>query len=365
MTAEVDTLSTELPRGPALDEPPGAPVPRRALVRRSLRILSFGLIGILVAAMTGWAALAILFADTHAGPRSVLSLSFVIVTVAILVFVRPRRRLALAVVTLFLVVLAWFVLLKPSNSRDWAAEVAQLPWSSVDGDTLAIRNVRDFDYRSENDFTAKWSDRTYDLAKLRTADLMLVYWGSKAIAHAMVSFGFEDGQYLAISVETRKERSESYSALQGFFRQYELYYVFASERDVVRLRTHHRGEDVYLYRTTLTPAQARGALLSYVKRANSLKDRPEFYNALTSNCATNVLEHAREGKLPAELSWEILLSGYAARQAYRNGRLDTSMPFDELEARSRINDTAMAVDSNADFSRAIRAGLPDPKLPTR
>jgi hypothetical protein len=176
----------------------------------------------------------------------------------------------------------------------------------------------------------------------------------------MVSFEFDDGRHLAVSVETRKETGESYSTVQGFFRQYELAYVFADERDVIRLRTRFRNEDVYLYRTTIGPEQARAVLMSYVRTANALAGRPQFYNALTSNCATNVLDHAREGEMPARMSLDVLLSGYAARQAYRNGRLDTSLPFEELERRSHVNAAALAADADPNFSNAIRAGLPNP-----
>ena len=352
---------SEEPQSTSSESDPPQPAVRRGLLRRVLRGLGLVLLGLLMTGLMLWAALAILFADTHSGPRRVVAVLYVAVAVAAVLFVRPRRKLLVVLAILFAVVLGWFFLLEPSNSRDWAPDVARLPWSEIDGDRLALHNVRSFDYRSETDFSPNWADRTYDLSAVKTADLMLVYWGSKAIAHAMVSFGFDDGQYLAVSIETRKERSESYSAVQGFFRQYELYYVFADERDVVRLRTDHRGEDVYLYHTTLTPEQARAVLLSYVRRANALKDRPEFYNALTSNCATNVLEHARDGDLPAEMSWDIVLSGYAARQAYRNGRIDTSMPFEQLEARSRINDAALGAGNDPGFSKAIRAGLPQPR----
>ena len=352
---------SEEAQSPSSEPDPPHPAARRNLLRRVLRGVGLGLLGLLMTGLTLWATLAILFADTHSGPRRMPAVTYVLIALAVALFVRPRRRLLVSLATLFAAVLGWFLLLKPSNTRDWAPEVARLPWADVDGDRLTVHNVRNFDYRAETDFTADWDDRSYDLSTLKTADLMLVYWGSKAIAHAMVSFGFDDGRHLAVSIETRKERSESYSTVHGFFRQYELYYVFADERDVVRLRTRYRGEDVYLYRSTLTPDEAREVLLSYVRRANSLKARPEFYNALTSNCATNVLDHAREGGMPAEMSLDIVLSGYAARQAYRNGRLDASMPFESLEARSRINDAALAADANPDFSKAIRAGLPVPE----
>lgn len=341
--------------------PAATPVaPRPRLFRRILRWLGTGLVATVMSGMLAWAALAVYVADTHNGPRTFRAALVTIAMLAAALLIRPRRYGVGAFAAIWVLVLGWFLALSPSNHRDWAPEVASLSWADVNGDRLTVHNIRNFEYRSETDFTSRWVDRTYDLAKLRSGDLMLVYWGSKAIAHAMVSFGFEDGQYLAVSIETRKEKTESYSTVQGFFRQYELCYVFADERDVIGLRTNHRKEDVYLYRTTLTRLQAREVLMSYVHRANTLKEMPEFYNALTSNCATNVLEHARQGQMPAQLTWEVLLSGYAARQAYRNGRLDKSMPFEQLEARSRINDAAREAADQPEFSTLIRVGLPDP-----
>jgi hypothetical protein len=261
---------------------------------------------------------------------------------------------------LFLGVLVWYLRLRPSNDRDWGADVARVPSIDIDGDRMTVHNLRNFDYRSETDFTPVWEDRTYDLSKLRGVDFMLVYWGSKAIAHGMISFAFEGDDCLDVSIETRKEKHESYSALEGFFRQYELIYVFADERDVVRLRTNFRHEDVYLYRTNITAADARKILTDYVRRANALAKEPQFYNALTSNCVTNVVYSIRSINPAASITWETLLSGYAARKAYRNGRLDRRLPFEQLEARSRVNDVAIAAKSDRDFSKVIRIGLPTP-----
>jgi hypothetical protein len=345
---------------PAAAPPPPPPRARRGVVRRSIRAIGLTLLGLAAGMVTLWSAAAVYYADTHAGPRTLRALGVVAIALALVLVVRPKRYALVGIGTLFLIVVGWFFSLKPSNGRSWVPEIARLARAEVDGDRLTIRNVRDFDYRSETDFTPRWADRTYDLARLQTVDLMLVYWGSKAIAHAMVSFEFDDGRHLAVSVETRKETGESYSTVQGFFRQYELAYVFADERDVIRLRTRFRNEDVYLYRTTVGPEQARAVLLSYARTANALAGRPQFYNALTSNCATNVLDHAREGTMPAQMSLDVLLSGYAARQAYRNGRLDTSLPFEELERRSHVNAAALAADADPNFSNAIRAGLPNP-----
>jgi hypothetical protein len=310
--------------------------------------------------MLGWLGLAVYFADTHAGARRVRAALFVLASLAALLLVR-RRRHGLAVFgATFGLVLAWFFSLRPSNDRAWAPDVARLASAQINGDWLTVHNVRDFDYRAATDFTPRWVDRTFDLADLRSCDFMLVYWGSPAIAHAMVSFGFVDGRYLAVSIETRKEETEAYSTVQGFFRQYELIYIFADERDVIRLRTNFRNEDVYLYRTTATPSEARKILMSYVSHANSLKEQPAFYNALTSNCATSVVTDVRGAGVPAKMGWEVLLSGYAAHQAYANGRLDTSLLFEELRRRSHINAAARAAGNDAEFSRSIRMGLPNP-----
>ncbi len=163
-----------------------------------------------------------------------------------------------------LLVVAWWSTLQPRNDRNWLPDVAELPTATVEGDQLTIRNVRNFDYRSETDFTPRWEERTYDLSRLRGIDFFLSYWGSPMIAHTIVSWEFDDGQYLAISIETRKEQGESYSAVRGFFKEYEVYYVVADERDVIRLRTNYRGEQVYLYRLKMPPDRARALLLDYV-----------------------------------------------------------------------------------------------------
>ena len=330
-----------------------------------LRWLGIFLLGLILVLMTAWGGLAIYFADTRpaAGGRPVAASAFLLASMALLLFLRPRRWGLAGFGAAFAAVLVWYLLLKPSNDRIWTDDVARTPQAIIDGDRVSIRNVRNFDYRSADDYTPRWEDRTYDLNRLRTADFMLVYWGSKAIAHAIVSFEFErDGQadkdYLAISIETRKEKGESYSAVQGFFRQYELVYVFGDERDLVRLRTNYRNEDVYLYRTNITPEHARALFLSYARQANSLNDKPQFYNALTTNCVTGVLDLANEqrGANARGLSWEIVFSGYAARRMYRNGHFDTSLPFEQLEARSRINGVAQAADQSPHFSTIIRTG---------
>jgi hypothetical protein len=358
-----DTTATN-PQPPETPQPPSPPPQRRPMVLRvtlfTLRWLCLLLLGIICFGITVWSAAAIMYGSSGPSPRKWMSALFLLAVVAGLIFVRPRKLKWAVPPVCFLIVMAWYFSLKPSNDRDWAPDCDHLAWADIKGDQVVVHNVRNFDYRSETDFTPRWEDRTYDLNHLQTADFMLVYWGSDAIAHVMVSFNFDDGRYLAISIETRKERGESYSALQGFFRQYELVYIFGDERDVIRVRTNYRKEDVYLYRTSISSDHARAAMLSYLDRANSLKDHPEWYNALTTNCATSVLPHARAAGAKGQMSLDILLSGHAARQAYRNNTIDTSLPYDELKRRSHVNEAAIAAEHDPDFSNKIRAALPIP-----
>ena len=206
----------------------------------------------------GWASLALWFD----GPSSrwlagLLAGGFLATAAGVLALIRPLRRGLVLLGVLWLVVLGWWLGVSPGSDRDWQTDVARLPSVTRNGDVVVLRDVRNFGYSSETDFTERWDERTYDLSRVRGVDLFLSYWGPTLIAHTIMSWEFEDGRHLAISIETRKEKGESYSALRGFFRQYELYYVVADEGDVVRLRTNYRGEDVFLYRLRASPARAR------------------------------------------------------------------------------------------------------------
>jgi len=330
-------------------------------VRRVGRIAAGLIAATAVALMTGWAALAIHYSDLSPPElRSALAIAFVAGTVVAFAVLPRRRRTLLAFLVVFAVVLWWWLRIPPSNDRDWQPDVARLPWADVNGERITIHNIRNFDYRSETDYTPRWYDATFDLADLRSADLIAVYWMGDAIAHVMVSFGFTGDRYLAVSIETRKERGESYSTLAGFFKQYELIYVVADERDVIRLRTSFREprEDVYVYRAEVPRENVRRLFLDYIRSINELKNQPAFYNTLTTNCTTTILLHTRVNPGSPPLSWKVLLSGYVPQYAYELGRLDTSLPFDELRRRSRVNERAVAADDSPDFSRRIRDGLP-------
>jgi hypothetical protein len=256
----------------------------------------------------------------------------------------------------------WRFSLRPSNTRDWQPDVARVPTAAIQGDRVTVKNVRNFRYRSETDFDERWEERRLDLARLDGLDIFFSYWGEPLIAHTIMSWSFADGQHLAISVETRKTKDQEYSTLAGFFRQYELIYVAADERDVIRLRTNIRGEDVYLYRLRTTQRAAKILLLDYCHAMNALARKPRWYNALLTNCTTAIRQrviHAG-GKMP--LSWKLIANAYLPELLYERGSLDTSRPFAELKARSRISDRARAAGAAEDFSARIRAGLPVPPL---
>jgi hypothetical protein len=287
-----------------------------------------------------------------------LAVCFGIVSiVAVIAICRQRWRTVGAHAVVFAALLVWFMGIEPSNDRDWQTDVAVLAYATIHGDVITVHNIRNFDYRSETDYTPVYYDRQFDLRKLEGVDLIAVYWMGPAIAHIMVSFSFAGGDHLAISIETRKEKGEGYSTLKGFFRHYELVYVVADERDVIRLRTNYRRdppEQVYVYRLQGPIENARQLFMNYMSQINSLKARPEFYNTLTTNCTTSIWLHTRTNPGHPPLSWKILASGYVPQYLYETGRLDTSVPFTELERRAHVNARAQAADGAVDFSRLIR-----------
>jgi hypothetical protein len=313
--------------------------------------------------MTGWAAGAIYYSPLPGGTfRTALAVIFVSATTLAFVLTRRRGRTLVGYLIVFAALLALWFQIPASNERDWQTDVSVTPYATVNGDRVTIHGVRNFDYRTETDFDPRWENRTYDLKELDSADLIAVYWAGKAIAHIMISFGFGGKDYLAFSIETRKEKGEVYSTLAGFFRQYELVYVVADERDVIGVRTTHRQpqEDVYVYRTRAPLRNIRRVFIDYIETINELRDRPRFYNTLTTNCTTSILTHTRLNPESPPLSWKVLLSGYVPDYLYELQRIDTTKPFAELEKLSRVNARAHAAGKNTDFSQRIREGLPMP-----
>ncbi len=326
----------------------------------------FGRLGLWTAlfALTVWGCAALWFDGPESRPlASLLALIYALSMLALPVLIHPMRRGVFASLILFAILLGWWLSIPPSNARYWLPNVANPPSARIQGDIVTIRNLRNFDYRSETDFSPHWETRTYDLSKLRGLDLYVIYWGSPSIAHTILSWQFDDGQHLAASIETRTETGESYSAVRGFFRQFELYYVLADERDVIGLRTNHRREDVYLYRLRTPPARARALLLDYLKTVNRLSSAPEWYNAFSHNCTTTIRLHAGNAMGAIPLDWRWLANGYLDTLLYEDGVINRTLPFAELKSLSYINPRAQTVPLDSHFSSAIRKGIPPRPAP--
>ena len=314
---------------------------------------------LILCGMTAWGTLAIFYSCLSNPTRPVLAILFTLIQLSVLIFLKPKGLAYAVFFALFAIVLSGYFAMKPSNDREWQPDVARLPYAHIDGNRVTVHNIRNCDYRSETDYTARYYDQTFDVLKLDTIDLYLVNWGIKYISHTMISFGFQGNQYLCISIETRKEIGEAYSTIKGFFRQYELMYVVADERDLVRLRTNYRkDETVYLYRLNGERKVFREIFLDYTRYINRLKIQPEWYNALTGNCTTQIRGHTRPYTGKTKWDWRILLNGWLDEMAYENGLLNQSLPLEDLREKSIINERAKTLDQHPDFSILIRRGLP-------
>ncbi|ARP83222.1 hypothetical protein CAL12_21980 [Bordetella genomosp. 8] len=308
-----------------------------------------------------WGALALWFQSPLAGRLRLLPpLAWLGMMVAALAGLANGRPWGAALFGAMLAGLLawWFLGLRPSNARDWMPEVACITHGSVDGDILTLHNVRNFDWRSATDFDARWETRRYDLTKLASVDLALSYWGRPAIAHALVSFGFTDGQYLVFSVEIRRKRGDTFSEIGGLFRQYELSVLASTEEDSLRVRTNVRGEDGYLYRVHMPAGAPRKLLLSYVDTATRLREHPRFYNTLSANCITIAYRLADRIVSGLPLDYRLLLSGYLPEYLYRIGALSGADSVQAYRAAGRYTDRARATWDPAEYSRNIRRGVP-------
>lgn len=325
---------------------------------RFVRLIGWIFVWLLLLVMTAWEVMAIWYSNLQPSLRLWAAIGIGVLSLLLPILVRPGRRGVMASLCIFALVVAWWLTIPPSNNRDWQPDVAVLPWATITGSKVTVHSIRNCDYRSETDYTCRYYDRTFDLDKLKNADLFLIYWGSPYIAHTMLSFGFVEQGQVCFSIETRKEKGEEYSAIKGFFKQYELTYVVADERDVVRLRTNYRKEDVYLYRLKAAPELARKVFLDYLREVNRIHDRAQWYNALTSNCTTNIRGHTAPYTGNTTFDWRIIVNGFLDEMMYERGTVDTTLPFAELKQRSYINHAAQAADKNLDFSRQIRKGVP-------
>lgn len=328
---------------------------KHGVIGRAALIAAVSLAGFVSGA---WGAMALWYQlPGNATVRTLGGILWALAVIALAAIAIARRSwLPLgAYAAMYALLLWWWAGIAPSATRTWADDVARQFTGTVDGSEVTLHDVRDFDWRSDDDYDARWETRRYDLDRLASADAVLSYWGSRAIAHAMVSFGFDDGRRVVFSVEIRRERGEQYSPIGGFFKQFEAVLVAADERDIIGVRTNVRGEDDYLYPLRMDKAAMHALFLSYVRAANELATTPKFYNTITSNCTTIVYRMARQ--IEPGLPWDIrlLLTGYLPDYLHDVGAVDRSVPVDELRRRGRITERARRTAAGDDFSRAIRA----------
>ena len=305
-----------------------------------------------------WATLAIYYSNLPAPwLRFVLAGAFAAFTIFAF-FLSGRRWMRLAAIALFLGVVAWWVAIPPSHDRPWRPEVAVMPRAVIDGDQVRITGVRNFEYQGRNDFTVRYEERELQLSHVIGLDFYVSYWGEGPVAHTFVSFIFDNASPLCISIETRPEVGEGFDPVGSLFKQFELIYVVGEEHDLVGVRTNHRHERVYLYHLNTSAGDARRLLLIYLARINELADRPEWYHLLTNSCTINIIRYANAAGREGRFDFRHLLNGLIDSYLYHSGRVDTTLPYEELRRRSLINDVARAADDAADFSERIRASLP-------
>ena len=329
-----------------------------------IKILASTILVLSIMLATAWGGFALWFRLPGPGwVRAAATAAFVIIgMVAVLGILVRRRRIAMLTTfgAVLGAVLIWWSTIRPPAAGDWATDVARQVAGRQDGDTLVLTNVRNFEWRSDADFTERWETRTYDLSKLRTLDLFMSYWAGPEMAHVILSFGFDGGDRLAWSIEVRRKRGGEYSPVADAFKTSPLVIIAADERDVVRVRSNVRHEDVQLYRLATPPTEARRLLEEYVEDANSLARAPQFYNSLTTNCTTAVVKMARAAGADLPLDWRFIVNGYLPGYLYSRGVLDTQLPFDQVKALAHIDERAHTAAASPEFSRLIRAGVPSP-----
>jgi len=306
-----------------------------------------------------WAALALALGGVGAAGPSWIRLcaaGISVLVVGVALWRKGRRGGAIAVGAICLSITLWFASIRPSNDRTWNEDQARLTDIAFEGDRVHLRDIRAFRYRGPDDWDAHWFDATYDLNTLQGVDFAVErFTENKAVAHTLLSFRFEDGRALAVSVEIRKEVGESYGVLAGMFRQYELMVVLGDERDLLELRAVHRGDTVYLHPMTATPEQARTLLESLLRTAQSLREEPRWYHTVQASC-TSVLAQHLQTVADVSLDHRIYLPGYSDALAFELGLIDTSDDFETTRARNRIDTRAKEAVGQQDFSQRIRVG---------
>jgi hypothetical protein len=333
-----------------------APTARRTGFRRLAHVVSTTLLTAALLLSGAWASFALWYqlplADLGRGIGVAVWLAFVVAMLVTILRWRPFVA-SLLYALAFAGILVWWHGIQPRLDRDWAPDVARTVTGTLDGNIATLANVRNFDWQTPDQATERWETRSYDLSQLASLDIVLSYWGMDAIAHTLVSFGFSDGKQVVFSVEIRRQRTESFSEIGGFFKQFELAFIAADEADIVKLRTNIRREDVYIYPIAVSAADRQALFLAYIGAANDLAKKPSFYNTITANCTTVVFDLARMIEPSVPTDWRIVLSGYLPEYFAEHGVLAWAKPYGDLRARAAISARAQAAPDRP-YSEVIR-----------
>lgn len=270
------------------------------------------------------------------------------------------KLIGLIIKLLILAVVIYFIqgiFVKPSLDRDWTDDQKTPPTVEfIDEDTVAIKNIRNISYRTTSDYDLAYYDRTIKVSDIDSAWFLVEPFGNFGAAHTLVSFGLSDGTYISISVEIRKEKGENFSPVKGLARQYELSYVIADESDVIKLRTNYREDEVRLYPIKTEKEKMQAVFVDMLKRVDSMSTKPEFYNTITNNCTTNIVEHVRKftDKDIPWYSFKYLMPKYSDEVAYDVGIIDTDLPLETARIKFNITEKAQNCAEDANFSYCIR-----------
>lgn len=331
------------------------------MVLRLLILLLVSLFALAIIGFSAWGAAALWFRSSGSGlGQTLLSGSFAVLgalTLAIWLW-RRRVRLLIPFAIASTALIVWWSSLQPPSDGEWASDVNRQVTGKIEGEFLTLDGVRNFEWQNDGSFVEKWETRTYDLSKLETTDLFLSYWAGPEMAHFILSFGFTDGQYLAWSIEVRRQVDGAFSPVADAFKENPIVILASTEPDVIGLRTNIRKENVQLFRLRPDPGTARELLLEYVRDANSLVTEPRWYNSLSTNCTTVVLKMMRAIGNGPPFDWRVIINGYLPEYGYDRGALNTDYSIEELRRLGSISSIGQSYGIRPGFSEAIRAGVP-------
>ena len=344
-----------------MSENPDPPKPsERSLGRRLVSNLFALLLTLVYLLGITWASGAVYYdsplPDADNWDRALLALGYALIVLLTMLALGSRRRRFLGwVVFISLVAVPWS-LKKPVQQADWKPTASRLPLALTEGNTVTFHNFRHFDYDDTGKPTERWESRSVDLSKLEGLDFVHHALGDGMLAHPLLSFNFGDDGRIAFSVEARFRKGQEFSPLRGLYKQYSLIYLVGDERDFLKDRAIVRNEPVRLYRLTYPPERIREIFLETIETMNGLREKPRFYNSLTTNCTTSYIRQAPAGKRP-RFDYRIILNGFMESLFYERGLIAAEgLSLKDLVDQAAINEAAREAREDPAFSDRIREG---------